>query len=126
VNPLESVADAIMNFEGWNPGTRSYANRNPGNLRDANGNYRIYQTLVEGYGALLSDLTYKFSGKHRGLTPDNTLFDLMSVYSPSADGNPTTAYAQFIANWCTKALGVQVTPATKLKDIWSPAPTTVP
>jgi hypothetical protein len=127
MNSLESVADAIMSFEGWKPGTKSYINRNPGNLRSANEDYLVYQSLVYGYQALLEDLTAKFTGHtHSGLTPDSTLFDLMAVYSPSADGNPTTAYAQFIANWCTKALGIQVTPATKLKDIWSPAaPVTV-
>jgi hypothetical protein len=117
--PLEAIADAIMNFEGWKPGTKSYTNRNPGNLRDANGNYRVYQSFTDGYNALVGDLTAKFAGHTRtGLTPESSLFDLMSVYSPSADGNPTTAYTQFIANWLTKALPVAVTPATKLKDIW--------
>lgn len=110
-----------MQFEGWKPPNKSYVNRNPGNLRDSAGNYRVFQTLVEGYSALLSDLRGKFTGNTKtGLGPDSTLKDLMYKYSPPSDNNPTDKYIQFIADWLTKALPLTVTASTQLKQIWAP------
>ena len=120
MNGLEAVADAIMKFEGWQPGTRSYRNRNPGNLEDGLGNYKVFPSLVEGYSALLTDLSDKFLGHTRtGLGPDSTILQLMMKYAPPADNNPTQAYTDFICNWCTKALGKTIVTTTPLKEIWS-------
>ena len=121
MDPIEAVADAITKFEGWAPGNKSYQQRNPGNLRDAYGNYRTFQTFVEGYSALLFDLRAKFSGHTKtGLTPDSTLIELMMKYAPPSDNNPTQVYTDFICGWVSKALGVSVTPNTTLKEIWTP------
>jgi hypothetical protein len=120
VNGLEAVADAIMKFEGWQPGTKSYRNRNPGNLEDGLGNYKVFSSFVEGYSALLSDLEDKFLGHTRtGLGPDSTILQLMMKYAPPADNNPTQAYTDFICGWCTKALGKTIVTTTPLKEIWS-------
>jgi hypothetical protein len=119
MDPIEAIADAIMKFEGWAPGSKSYRNRNPGNLEDSNGNYHVFQSLVEGYSALLSDLRAKFQGKTKtGLGPDSTLIQLMMKYAPPTDNNPTQAYTDFICGWVTKALGITVTQDTPLKELW--------
>src|SRR5271165_6622966 len=99
---IEAVADAIMKFEGWAPGTKSYTHRNPGNLEDAHGVYRTYGSFVEGYSALCDDLRDKFLGHtHTGLGPTSTLSQFMQAYAPPSDHNPTLAYLNFICEWCT-------------------------
>lgn len=121
MDPIEAVADAITKFEGWAPGNKSYQQRNPGNLRDTYGNYRTFQTFVEGYSALLFDLRAKFTGHTKtGLGPDSTVNQLMHVYAPPSDNNPTEAYVAFVCNWVSKALGASVAPETKLSEVWKP------
>lgn len=123
MNGLEAVADAITKFEGWFPGTKSYQNRNPGNLEDGHGHLRVFPDFVSGYSALLADLESKFSGHDTThLGPDSTILELMLKYAPPADGNPTNAYTAYICNWCTKSLGKEVSPTTTLKEIWSCSP----
>src|SRR6266446_2606682 len=123
MNPLESSADAIQMFEGWHPGTRSYRNRNPGNLEggekvDAK-NYDVFNTFTEGYQALLNELGAKFSGNNRhGIGPNSTMSDLMNIYAPPSDNNPTTAYCLFICHWASQALGSTISPSTTLGEIW--------
>ena len=123
-NGLEAVADAIMQFEGWRPGTRSYENRNPGNLEygekvDAK-HYDIFSSLTTGYMALLQELKAKFTGNNaHGIGPESTLLQLFNVYAPPSDNNPTNSYCEFVAEWVSKALGKPVTPQTLLKDIWT-------
>lgn len=123
MNGLEAVADAIQVFEGWKPGTRSYVNRNPGNLEggakvDAK-NYDIFPDFVSGYQALLRELQSKFSGNNRhGIGPSSTLLGLFNVYAPPSDNNPTNLYAQFVADWCAKALGKPITVQSELCNIW--------
>lgn len=125
MNGLEAVADAIMHFEGWVIGSRSYENRNPGNLRlqgrtaDDKG-YTIFPDLPTGYAALLRELQSKFSGANsHGIGPSSTVLDLFNVYAPPSDDNPTNAYAVFVAQWCTKALDKEITIGSKLSEIWS-------
>ena len=127
MSPLEALADAIQTFEGWHAGSRSWLNRNPGNLRayasgqavDKQG-YRIFVSLAEGWQALLYDLKAKFHGSH-GLTPETlgrapTIADLMNVYAPAGDSNNPRAYANFVASWTSRALGYTVLPTTTLED----------
>lgn len=128
VPPLEAVADGIMQFEGWKPGSRSYRNRNPGNLEGRsvramgkNGVYNIYASFVDGYLDLLDELEAKFSGKNsHGIGPDSTLLDLFNVYAPPSDNNPTNTYCEFVARYVSQALGVTVTPQSTLRSIWQP------
>lgn len=124
VSGLEATADAIMHFEGWIIGSRSYENRNPGNLRltgrtaDDKG-YTIFPDLPTGYAALLRELQSKFSGANvHGIGPASTLLALFNVYAPPSDDNPTNAYAEFVAQWVAKVLGKPITVNSPLSDIW--------
>jgi hypothetical protein len=132
VNGLEAVADAIQRFEGWDPQTRSYVNRNPGNLEngakvDAK-NYDIFPDYISGYSALLRELASKFSGNNRhGIGPSSTLLSLFNVYAPPSDNNPTNEYAAFVAKWVGLAIGKPITVESELCNIWqAPAPAPVP
>ena len=119
VPALEAVADGIMHFEGWIPGSRSYRNRNPGNLESGPGVYREFPSLVDGYQALLEELRSKFSGENQhGIGPDSTLLQLFNVYAPPSDNNPTNKYCSFVADYASHALGCSITPETRLRDIW--------
>jgi hypothetical protein len=128
VNGLEAVADAIMQFEGWKLGSRSYVNRNPGNLRlqgrtaDDRG-YTIFPDLPTGYAALLRELQSKFTGQNsHGIGPSSTLLSLFNVYAPPSDNNPTNAYAAFVANWVGTALNKPITVESELCNIWQMPP----
>jgi len=122
MGPLEALADSMMTFEGWHKDSRSWRNRNPGNLRpyrpdqpqDGDG-YRTFDSLTQGWQALLDDLSAKFAGSH-GLTPQSTLLDLLNIYAPAGDANNPTAYTQFACAWTTHILGRIITPTTTLQD----------
>jgi hypothetical protein len=126
MNPLEAIADAIMHFEGWVPGSRSYRDRNPGNLEGPSkralgkdGVYNHYSSLIDGYQDLLDELKAKFSGNNKhGIGPDSTLLDLFNVYAPPSDNNPTNKYCEFVADFASHALGMNIEVGTVLKDIW--------
>lgn len=120
--PLEALADAIMQQEGWHRDSRSWRNRNPGNLRPYDksqptdgDNYRVFSSLYDGFHALLLDLAAKFNGSH-GLTPTSTLLDLFNLYAPAGDANNPTAYTQFVCAWCSHALKRSITPTMTLQD----------
>jgi hypothetical protein len=122
MNSIEALADAIMQFEGWHKDSRSWRNRNPGNLRplhqtdpqDGQG-YRVFDSLADGFWALVADLRAKFNGSH-GLTADSTLLDLLNIYAPAGDANNPNAYTQFVCGWTTHILGRPVTPQTSLSE----------
>jgi hypothetical protein len=134
VNGLEACADAIMRFEGWDPQTRSYVNRNPGNLRLGGGHpsdmggYTIFPDLPTGYSALLRELQSKFSGHNtHGIGPMSTLLALFNIYAPPSDNNPTNEYAAFVAKWVGLAIGKPITIESELVNIWqAPAPAPAP
>jgi hypothetical protein len=86
--------------------TLAQRNNNPGNLRGADGRFRSFATLNEGWQALVNDLLAKMTGRTRtGLNGSSTLLELFRVYAPVGDGsnNPAT-YANNVA----ARLGVSV------------------
>src|SRR5271167_4818842 len=105
MNAIEALADAIMTFEGWHYGTRSWRNRNPGNLRPVpdkipiapvdDGGYYSFSSLAFGWSRLIADIDAKFAGSH-GLTPQSTLQDLLNIYAPAGDHNNPTEYCKFV------------------------------
>jgi len=125
VDPVEALADAIMTFEGWRPASRSYRNRNPGNMRatrpeqpqDLDG-YRIFPSLRDGYVALLLDLDAKCEGRTRtGLRPASTLLEFFRVWAPEEDSNRPERYVAFAVRFMSRALGREITPQTTLGEL---------
>jgi hypothetical protein len=125
VTGLEAMADAISAHEGWSLGSRSYRNRNPGNLRESEKfhttdpqGYCVFPGFVAGYLALLWELTRKITGQNKhGIGPTSTLEELFDVYAPRADRHQPNPYARFVAHWCTVALGRVITAQDLLGDI---------
>lgn len=113
---LETLADAIKQYEGWFFGSRSWRNNNPGNLRSSQfqsgqaGGFATFSSYASGWLALWYDLLCKCVGRTRTrLTPESSLYDLISVWAPNEDGNNSLAYTMFVAKKCG------VSPDTKLK-----------
>lgn len=116
-NIISVMAAAIQKFEGYYPGSISYTNNNPGNLKYAGQpfavgqdqfGHAIFDTYEHGWNALINQLEAIFQNKYPNLyNTDMTLYDLFSVY---ATGN-STQYAEFVAS----ALGVD--PNTQLKNL---------
>jgi hypothetical protein len=122
---VEALADAIMQFEGWKVGSRSWRNRNPGNLRDAAAKigedpegYAIFHSLIGGWSALCDDIEAKVSGHNtHGLGRASTLVEFFRVYAPAGDANNPASYAAAVAQHCTSALNRPVTVASTLAEI---------
>lgn len=101
---LRKLAKAIKEYEGWYKGSRSYRNRNPGNLRYSpfqskrRNNFAVFPDLATGKEALWYDLHCKCTGNtHTGLNKNSTLQDLVNVYAPEEDGNNPKTYATFLS-----------------------------
>lgn len=121
----EAIADAIMQYEGWKPGSRSNRNRNPGNLRrsdesqivDKDG-YRVFGTLADGYRALVADVAAKlYDGERHGLSARSTLLALFYVYAPASDDNHPPNYARFVAEWLQGVYTFTVTLNTSFEEL---------
>jgi hypothetical protein len=115
MNKLEDFARAIRDFEGWFPGSVSQRNNNPGNLKAA-GQYgvvgqdsqghAIFDSLENGWNALLNQLQMALDGRSRFYHPDMSFHQFFNVYA-EANSEP---YAQFVAS----RLGV--TPEATLRE----------
>lgn len=115
---LDKWALAIQQHEGYYPGSTSYTNNNPGNIRylgqtlaighDAR-NFCIFKTYADGYTTLKNMLANAATGKSSVYSPEDTLISFYAKYAPGSDGNDSMHYAQVVAD----AIGV--TPDTKIK-----------
>ncbi len=113
---LERMAEAIKRFEGWFPGSVSYRNNNPGNLKfrgqpgaigqDEQG-HAIFDTYENGWKALLNQLRLIIYGGSQVYKPDMTFYDVFSRY---AEAN-SKEYAEFVA----ASLGVP--PTVRMQDL---------
>jgi hypothetical protein len=119
-NLLDEWCDAIQEFEGYYPGSKSFRNKNPGNLRyikqagsigqDTTG-FAIFRTYHDGRKALYMMLKRAATGLSKVYRPDMSLASFFHTYAPTSDNNAPDTYAKFVA----KKLGVSVT--TKIKDL---------
>lgn len=134
----ELCADAIQEFEGWYPGSRSYRNKNPGNIRfvgqalaigEDRGNvpagtngYCIFKTYADGRYTLMQQIrnvalgksaTYNRGAVKLGLANGGELSiqQYFRIYAPTSDNNYPDIYAAYVA----KKMGVPVT--TKMKTL---------
>lgn len=124
--PIEALAIAIFYFEGGNridPTVRNIRNLNPGNLRPYTAgqatdgsNYRVFDSWVEGWNALVADLDHKLRVHLKGT---DTLLDLFNIYAPGEDHNNPKGYAQFVCGFVTNALGRPITLSTHIVDLLS-------
>ena len=108
---LEQLIKAIINHEGWfkprpeegYAGSRSWRNKNPGNLRyskfqnGTDGGYATFESVEIGRKALRWDITQKIKGNTvTGLNGESTIEDLIHVYAPPGDNNNTAAYVRSV------------------------------
>ena len=114
ISKLDVWCEAIKTHEGWFPGSRSYVNRNPGNIKFVGqkkavgkdgGGFCIFATYADGYQELKDMLV-------RAATPPDSatyqanmsLQDFFRRYAPAGDNNDPDRYAEAVA----KKLGVGV------------------
>lgn len=102
---------AIRGYEGWNPGSRSFKNNNPGNCRYSTvgytavykpvlkdpQNFAVFKDYATGW-LYLRNLVKERIAAH----PEWSLKDFFAVYAPASDDNDPVAYAAAVA----KQLGV--------------------
>ena len=113
---VQTMAEAIMDFEGWYYGSVSQRNNNPGNIKyrgqkgavgkDSQG-HAIFETFEAGWNALINQLNLAFDNASAVYNNDMSLIAFFSKY---AEQN-AIPYAAYVA----ERLGV--TPSTKLKDL---------
>lgn len=123
VTPIDAMAMAIFMFEGGRlakPNVRCVRNNNPGNLRpylesqEAEDNYRVFHSFMDGWIALCSDIKYKVE-HHPEI---RTMLDFLNKYAPAADGNSPTEYGRFVCHWLSDALGQEVTLSTPVRMVF--------
>jgi hypothetical protein len=107
---LFKLACGIQQYEGWRPGTVSFRNNNPGNLRK-DGAFLSFETALDGLAALCLDLWLKASGKSEVVPYGASLIQTMNIYAPASDSNNPTAYANFLASYTEAPMGAE----TKMK-----------
>lgn len=99
---VKALASAIQTFEGFYPGSRSYRNNNPGNLKFASQpgavaqddkGFAVFDSYTSGWNALIA-LIYRRIQQH----PTWTVLDFFMSYAPPSDNNPTQQYAQTVAD----------------------------
>lgn len=110
---LTELCLAIRDFEGWEEGSRSWRNNNPGNCRyssvgylpkygevkrDAQ-NFAIFKDYGTGW-MYLKNLVFGKAQKH----PEWNLVSFFKEYAPTEDNNNPQNYA----SWVAKKIGVNV------------------
>jgi hypothetical protein len=113
---IKDWATAIQEWEGYYPGSRSYRNKNPGNLKFAgqafaigkdDENHAIFDTYQHGRDALIRQLTLAAKGQSIAYQPTMTIIEFQSKYA-EANG---IGYANYVA----KRLGIP--PSTKISSL---------
>lgn len=103
---LTLMTGAIQTFEGWWPGSVSYINKNPGNLKFANQakaigkdarGFAVFATVEDGLNALKTLITRAARGQSSSYRPDMSLKQFFGVYAPTGDNNAPDLYAKFVA-----------------------------
>lgn len=106
MNKIFEWGKAIQAGEGWYVKSRSYRNKNPGNLRFANqkGNigkdkdgFVIFPDEDTGFAALCHQLTIACDGRSKIYSPSDSLYDFFEKFSPSSDNNHPREYAERVA-----------------------------
>ena len=122
---IDRMAESIMEFEGWKPGSRSYRHSNPGNLRkskfecDNRDGYAVFETFSDGWAGLIYDISCKATGRtSTSLTAHSTVREFFDVYAPSGDSNHPAEYCKFVCDRAGISAGDELW--TLLEDTYSP------
>ena len=110
LNKLEVLADAIAYYhKAHEPDSVAYQLRNPGKLKAISPKhprteegFRLFNSYLDGYQALLFDLKIKCQGRSRATIVESNLNGLLQSY-----GQPQAA-AKYIARQITKALKQEI------------------
>ena len=101
-------AEAIKTFEGFYPGSKSHRNNNPGNIKNTNGTFLVFDTYQIGLDYLCRYLERACKGEHTAYKPDFSLLQFFEVYAPSNDGNSPQNYARFVAQRLNVSIGIKI------------------
>ncbi len=105
---LNSFCLAIQKHEGWGPGTRSFRNKNPGNLvfahqpgatPEPNGRFAVFATYELGFQSLKNQVLAGAKGTSHVYMPGMNLYEFFASYAPSADHNDPLSYAESVATY---------------------------
>ena len=95
-----------MIAEGWAPGSRSWRNSNPGNLRSSrltdqsDDGFAVFPDFSVGWAALELDLWLKCSGRSTsGVTPKTSLYEFVKIYACPATENEHDNYVAILIRW---------------------------
>lgn len=110
VQPKEGAPSGAS--QGAVPQTVGFRNKNPGNLRGKDGNFRTFATFEEGFRAMATQLKmYQNAGA-------KNIRDIVSTYAPSSENN-TESYISSVVSYLRKEFGVDIDDSTEL-DLSSP------
>ena len=111
---LNKMCMAIRSREGWKPGSTSYRNNNPGNLKfvsqpgttgkDTRG-FAIFKDYESGINALRNQILLVARGNSKVYPKTCTIIQFFAIYAPSSDNNDPESYAKEVAD----KMGVPVT-----------------
>lgn len=135
-NFLLDLALAHKRKEGYAPGTPSWVNNNPGNLRLLPYQVAVYGAAVgyEGFThfpsyavglqALEDDLRAKIMGHstHINYAANPTFLDYVKVYAPTGDGNDPVKYANDLISFLPQYHLTLTTPLSQLAQWINPPP----
>ena len=117
---IDKFCLAIEKMEGYYKGSRSYRNKNCGNLRyigqklaigkDKDG-FAIFKTYQDGYNTLKMMVYNACAGKSKIYSPTMTIAQFFALFAPASDKNDPNHYAITVANAC----GLPVT--TPIKNL---------
>lgn len=119
---LKIFCRAIQEHEGWFPGSRSWRNHNPGNIRfvgqksavgEDDKGFAIFPDYQTGIEELENMIFRAATGLSRVYNPEMTFYRFFEVYAPVSDHNFPKTYAEAVA----EKVGVPAT--TKIKDLVS-------
>ncbi len=79
---IQLMAEGIKEFEGWKPGSKSWRNNNPGNIKSVAGGFLVFKTPEAGMDYLKMYLRRACTGAHKAYKPSMSIKDFFSVYAP--------------------------------------------
>jgi len=102
---LTKWAEAIKEFEGWEPGSLTYRLNNPGALRwspfmdGKREGFAFFHTYDKGWHALTHQLKIAANGQSNVYDPDMTIREFVDTWAPPSDNNQhNDQYTRYIAD----------------------------